>query len=80
MRKREVLNLAKNHPDRFLRIIELEEASIEMHPVDPGKVRAQWHDVPAKTWMKKATMESKQTTLFDLGSDPEDMACGCYDG
>jgi hypothetical protein len=80
MRKREVLELAKARPDRFLRIVELEEASIETHPVDPGKVRAQWAERPAAEWLALARREQEQAVLFDLGSDPEDAACGCYDG
>lgn len=80
MRKREVLDLAKNRPDRFARIVELEDASAEIHPVEPGKVRAQWSERPAREWRKIAESEKRQGTLIDLGSDPEDAACGCYDG
>jgi 3'-phosphoadenosine 5'-phosphosulfate sulfotransferase (PAPS reductase)/FAD synthetase len=81
MRKRETLDLAKNRPDRLLRIIELEEASAEMHPVEPGRVRAQWGERPAREWLMLARAEQEQGRLpIDLGSDPDDAACGCYDG
>lgn len=81
MRKREVLDLAKNHPDQFLRIIELEEASLDIHPLtDDQIVRAQWSERPAAKWLAMAKEEAKQGQLFDVGSDPDDAACGCYDG
>jgi 3'-phosphoadenosine 5'-phosphosulfate sulfotransferase (PAPS reductase)/FAD synthetase len=81
MRKRETLDLAKNHPDRMLRIVELEEASMEIRPVEPGKVRAQWAERPAREWLMLAKAEQEQGRLpIDLGSDPDDSACGCYDG
>lgn len=79
MRKREVLDLAQNRPDRFQRIIDLEEASLLIHPIEPGKVRAQWGERPATEWLKIARQEQRQGA-FDLGSDPEEMPCGCYDG
>ena len=80
-RKREVLDLAKNRPDLMLRIIELEEASKDIHPVEPGRVRAQWGERPAAAWLKMAQEEQKQGALnMDLGSDPEESPCGCYDG
>ena len=80
-RKREVLDLVKNYPDRFLRIVELEEASLDIHPLPPGSFRAQWGDRTAKQWLALARMEERQGQLpIDLGSDPEDMPCGCYDG
>jgi 3'-phosphoadenosine 5'-phosphosulfate sulfotransferase (PAPS reductase)/FAD synthetase len=81
MRKRETLDLAKNHPDRMLRIVELEEASAEIHPLEPGRVRAQWNERPAQEWLMLARAEQEQGRLpIDLGSDPGDSACGCYDG
>ena len=40
MRKCEVLDLARDRPERLLRIIDLEEASIEIPPVNEGRVRA----------------------------------------
>ncbi len=80
-RKREVIDLANNHPDRFLRIIELEEASADIRPVEEGKVRAQWGERPAREWAMLARAEREQGRLpIDLGSDPDDAACGCYDG
>lgn len=79
-RKREVIDLAKNQPDKFQRIVELEAASIELHPPDAGKVRAQWSERPAAEWREIARREQEQGRLFDLGGDPEDLPCGCYDG
>jgi 3'-phosphoadenosine 5'-phosphosulfate sulfotransferase (PAPS reductase)/FAD synthetase len=79
MRKREVLDLARDHPERFRRILELEEASKLVHPVDPGKVRAQWGDRPAAEWLKLAQAESAQRRLF--ADEPDEvLPCGCYDG
>jgi 3'-phosphoadenosine 5'-phosphosulfate sulfotransferase (PAPS reductase)/FAD synthetase len=80
LRKREVLDLARDHVERFARIIELEDQSLDLRPLDPGKVRAQWHERPARRWAAMAREESRQGRLMELGSDPDDAACGCYDG
>lgn len=80
-RKREVLDLCHDHPDLVERIAELEEASMDLHPTEPGKVRAQWGERPARSWLALAKAEREQGRLpIDLGSDPDDAPCGCYDG
>ncbi len=81
IRKRETLDLCRDRPDRVERIVELEEASAEIHPVPPGGVRAQWAERPAREWLMLARAEREQGRLpIDMGSDPEDAPCGCYDG
>jgi 3'-phosphoadenosine 5'-phosphosulfate sulfotransferase (PAPS reductase)/FAD synthetase len=77
-RRREVLDLARDHPERFARIAELEDVANELHP---GAPRTQWGERPATEWAALARAEREQGRLpIDLGSDPDDMPCGCYDG
>lgn len=78
MRVGEVLALAKDRPDRFLKIVALEAASLRACPVEDGKVRAQWHDKPALEWAARACSEGSSGPLFQQ-IDP-DPPCACYDG
>jgi Phosphoadenosine phosphosulfate reductase family len=80
-RKREVLDLCRDRPDLVERIAELEEASLDIHPLPLGKIRAQWGDRPARSWLALAKAEREQGKLpLDLDTDPDDAPCGCYDG
>jgi 3'-phosphoadenosine 5'-phosphosulfate sulfotransferase (PAPS reductase)/FAD synthetase len=80
-RKREVLDLCRDRPDLAEQIVELEEASLDIHPLPLGKIRAQWGDRPARQWLALARAEREQGKLpLDIGSDPEEAPCGCYDG
>ncbi len=79
-RKRQVIDLAKNRPDRMALIAELEAAATDLHPPAPGQRRTHFGDRTAEEWMALAAAEQAQGTLFDLGSDPDDAPCGCYDG
>jgi 3'-phosphoadenosine 5'-phosphosulfate sulfotransferase (PAPS reductase)/FAD synthetase len=81
MRRSEVIRLAIDRPDRFERIAELESAALDVHPVEPGKVRAQWGSRYAAEWRRIAReIESQGRLDFEDDDEPEDMPCGCYDG
>lgn len=81
MRKAEVLALAKERPDRFGRILALEDASLRVHPLPEGvtrESRAHWHDRPAREWAAMACESNSSGPLFqEIDPDPP---CACYDG
>jgi 3'-phosphoadenosine 5'-phosphosulfate sulfotransferase (PAPS reductase)/FAD synthetase len=78
MRKAEVISLAINMPDRFGRIVKLEDAANREHPSDDGRPRTQWGDRPAREWARLACDSKSSGELFQ-GVDP-DPPCACYDG
>lgn len=78
LRKAEVIALAINAPDRFGRIVRLEDAANREHPSDDGRPRTQWGDRPAREWQRLAC-ESKSSGELFQGVDP-DPPCVCYDG
>lgn len=75
MRVKEVLTLARAHPDRMEEIATLERAAFARH----GKDFFQFHDRPASYWIGRARQEDKQLTL-DLNTEDESTPCSCYDG
>ncbi len=75
MRVSEVLDLARNRPDDFSKIEELEAASIKAHPVAAGTDRAQWGRKPARYWKRRSALEESQLDLFE-----SEVPCECYDG
>lgn len=79
MRRREVLALAREQPEKFARIEALEAVARERHR--PGKDTpfdiAQWHGKPAPYWRARAADEGRQVPLFER--EPE-LPCACYDG
>ncbi len=77
LRVHEILELGKNHPDLLDRIDRLEQAATAAHPIEPGKLRTQWHDRPADYWRQRSREDAKQLRLPFSG--PE-IPCGCFDG
>lgn len=89
MRVREVVSLAINAPDRFGRIVRLEDAANAVHPSDDGTPRTQWGDTPAREWAKRAcavkaagadhgAMVVMDHPMFDEIDPPP--PCECFDG
>ena len=76
MRVGEVIDLAANDPCRFQRIIDLEAASTEKHPPEPGKKRTHWGDKTAIEWRERAMGGA----LFAYEADDDDIPCVCMDG
>lgn len=72
----EVIDLAKNDPCRFQTIIDLEAASTEKHPPEPGKKRTHWGDKTAIEWRERAMGGA----LFAYEADDDDIPCVCMDG
>lgn len=83
MRVGEIIELGLKTPERFDRIDELEQVSIQKNPPDPGKTRAHWADKPASHWRQRVEHVRSQGSLFDDpdADEPNDeIPCNCYDG
>lgn len=89
MRVREVIQLAISAPDRFGRIVRLEDAANKAHPSDDGTPRTQWGDKPAREWQARACATKAagaepgsrvlmETPLYDDIDPPP--PCECFDG
>lgn len=72
MKKYEIDDLRKNHPELFKRAIAIEESAKENLITVKGLGR-NW------SWKDYAEAKDKQLTICDF-FDPEDAPCGCYDG
>ena len=79
MRVGEVIALAVHAPDRFGRIVALEDAANLTHPSADGTPRTQWGDKPARQWLARARDERGCNGPFQEHVD-RDLPCGCYDG
>ena len=78
MRASEVMELARNYPEKFQKIIELEElANAARPPLPSGLPRMQWGRRTAKEWYARAMRESAASDDHGLEILPP---CGCYDG
>lgn len=72
MKKREVLDLAKTHPELLQRAIEMEENAKGLTAAK-GLGR-HW------SWKALVSSDAKQTKMCFLDDAADDMPCGCYDG
>ncbi len=75
LRVREVIDLAKQEPEKFRRIVRLEVIANEKHP---EHLRTQWGDKPATEWAARACQEQSSGPLFqEIEPDPP---CVCMAG
>lgn len=74
MRVGEVLDLARNNPCGFEKIVELEAAANEKFP---EILRCQWGNTPATKWRERALRGDNSGELF---FNEESIPCRCMDG
>ena len=83
MRKAEIIELAVSAPDRFGRIVKLEDAANREHPADDGTPRTQWGTTSnkwrsAREWAALACQTKSSGELYqEVDPDPP---CACFDG
>ena len=90
MRVGEVMELARQYPEKFNKIERLEAAANKAHPgkerierdcddnivsIRPPVTRTQWADKPATYWRDRATSQGELGITFDI-----EMPCECFDG
>jgi 3'-phosphoadenosine 5'-phosphosulfate sulfotransferase (PAPS reductase)/FAD synthetase len=90
MRVREIITLAISAPDKFGRIVRLEDAATAKHGPDPtGGPRTHWGDRPTREWAARACAVKAagadagervvmEHPLFDERNPPP--PCECFDG